>query len=235
MVSVASCLINLLKCTPLFYITALMFSEYIICSYIDSCNMMLTQHDIKLQVFISFNFTIFFGHWFCIKDIRQHNETLPAILLEHWKPRKQPKYIWTGTYNRGICTNVLLFWVGSLCFAETLRSVSTKPQLYVPFLLQKMQIHIMVCCFCTSMMAILHCTPLTCLSREHLTKHHLLWISPERGVGCYIDIPYTYNEPLILSLGSVGDLELWEVVMLVVKWLYIYFQHAFLKVSSICC
>lgn len=177
--------------------------------------MMLTQHDINLQVFISFNFTIVFGHWFRVKDIRQHNETLPAILLEHWKPRKQSKYIWTGAFNGGISADVLLFWVGSSCFAETLSSESIKPQFCVPCLMQKLQIHIVFWCFCTSMMAILHCFPLTCLSLKHLTKHHLLWISLERGV-CYIDMTYAYNKHLILPLCSIGDLELWEVVMLVV-------------------
>jgi hypothetical protein len=67
-------------------------------------------------------------------------------------------------------------------FAETLSSESIKSQFCVPCLMQKLQIHIVVWCFCTSMMAILHCFPLTCLSLKHLTKHHLLWISLERGV-----------------------------------------------------
>ncbi|CAK7348319.1 unnamed protein product [Dovyalis caffra] len=74
---------------------------------------------------------------------------------------------------------------------------------------------IVVWCFCTSMMDVLHCTPLTCLYLKHLTKHNLLWISLERGVGWYIDMPYAYNKSLILSLGSTGDLELWEFVVLV--------------------
>lgn len=46
-----------------------------------------------LQVFISFNFSIFLGYWLCIKDSRWNYETLLAVLLEYRKPRKQFKYI----------------------------------------------------------------------------------------------------------------------------------------------
>lgn len=55
----------------------------------------------NLQVLVSFNITIIFGHWLSIKDTGWHYETLPAVLLEHWEQRKQCKYCWIGTYNWG--------------------------------------------------------------------------------------------------------------------------------------
>lgn len=38
---------------------------------------------VVVQVFISFDFTVFLRHRFCIKNIGQDNETLPSILLEY--------------------------------------------------------------------------------------------------------------------------------------------------------
>lgn len=39
--------------------------------------------NIYIQVFVSFNFTIFLGHWLFIKNTGQYNETLSSILLEY--------------------------------------------------------------------------------------------------------------------------------------------------------
>lgn len=36
-----------------------------------------------LQVYVSLDFSVILGHWFCVKDIGQYNETLFAVLLVH--------------------------------------------------------------------------------------------------------------------------------------------------------
>lgn len=97
---------------------------------------LLTHYYFYLQVFSCFNFTIFLGHWLCVKDIRQHHETVSAILLEHWEPREQPKYIWTGSYNRGIYTNFYSFEWYTLSVLLKLQgleaSESCEPIIFVP-------------------------------------------------------------------------------------------------------
>ncbi|KAF9609512.1 hypothetical protein IFM89_016873 [Coptis chinensis] len=41
------------------------------------------QDDWKKQILVRSDFTIFLGHWIYLEDFGQHNEALPAVLLEH--------------------------------------------------------------------------------------------------------------------------------------------------------